>query len=241
MDELFPKLLNELEALKVPDRNGVPYTDYIQNIMRPISHMTWFNERDVCEDVYDREVSVMGVKRDDIQICIEDSISSREKMAYKDLLSYLDQREETLNLFFDKLSDTFKAKFKGFVKRQAKVIFSRTLNWIKSNLPEFLAGLVVSAGSMIFGIYELAVNMGEGIMNKSKKTLKELEKEIKKYAEKQSAPIRAVMNAIGSIIGHGGGFIMSHLLAISLTIVGILTLYAGYKFSRPRVKVKFED
>ena len=94
-------------------------------------------------------------------------------------MAYSDQREETLNLFFDKpLSDTFNAKFKGFVKRQAKIIFSRTLNWVKSNLPEFPAVMVVSAGSMIFGIYELAVNMGKGIVDKSKKGLKELEEKI---------------------------------------------------------------
>ena len=56
--------------------------------------------------------------------------------------------------------------------------------------------MVVSAGSMIFGIYELAMNMGKGIMEKSKKALKDLEKEIKKYAEKQSEPIRAIMNMV---------------------------------------------
>ena len=59
MDELFPKLLNEFETLKVSERNGVPYTGYIQNIMRPISHMTWYQEKDIPEDVYDREVAVM--------------------------------------------------------------------------------------------------------------------------------------------------------------------------------------
>ena len=129
---------------------------------------------------------------------------------------------------------------KAFVRRQAKAIFSRTLGWIKSNLPEFLAGMVVSAGSMIFGIYELAVNMGKEIMEKSKKALKELEKNIKECADKQSAPIRAVMNMLGSLVGHEGGFIMEHLLAIILTIVGILSLYAGYRLTRPRVRVKYE-
>ena len=49
----------------------------------------------------------------------------------------------------------------------------------------------------------------------------------KKYAETQSAPIRAIMNMLGSLVGHGGGFIMTHLLAIILTIVEILSLYAG--------------
>ena len=108
----------------------------------------------------------MEEERVDIQNRIDDSLSAREQKAYKDLLSYLDQREETLNLFFDKpLSATFKTKFKAFVKRQAKVISSRTINWVKSNLPEFLARLVVSAGSMIFGIYELAMNMGKEIMD----------------------------------------------------------------------------
>ena len=100
--------------------------------------------------------------------------------------------------------------------------------------------MVVSAGSMIFGIYELAVNMGKGIMEKSKKALKELEKKIKEYAEKQSAPTRAIMNMLGSLVGHGGSFIMDHLLAIILAIVGILSLYAGYRLTRARVRVKYE-
>ena len=145
---------------------------------------------------------------------------------YKDLLIYLDLKEDTLDIYFDKkLRDNLKAKFKGFVKKQAKIIFSKILKWVKSNLPEFLAGIVVSAGSMIFGIYEVPTNMGKGIMEKSKKALKDLEKEIKKYAEKQSAPIKAIMNAIGSLIGEGDGFILSHIIPISLTIVGILVLY----------------
>ena len=239
IDELFPKLLKEFETLKVSDRNGVPYTNYIEN-MRPISHMAWYGEENVPDDVYDRELEIMEKEVEDINARMNDSLSVREQKAYKDLLSYLDQREETLNLFFDKpLKANFKSKLRAFVKRQAKAIFSRTIGWIKSNLPEFLAGMVVSAGSMIFGIYELAVNMGKGIMEKSKKALKELEKKIKEYADKQSAPIRAVMNALGSIVGHGGGFIMDHLLKIILAVVGILSFYAGYRYTRPRVRVNY--
>ena len=190
IDELFPKLLREFDTLKVPERNGAPYAEYIENIMRPISHMDWYKNDNVPGDVYDKEIEGMEKEIDDIKDRIEDSRSVREQKAYKDLLSYLEQRKETLNIFFDKpLRDNFKAKLKAFVRRQAKAIFSRTLGWIKSNLPEFLAGMVVSAGSMIFGIYEFAVNMGKGIMEKSKKALKELEKKIREYADKQSAPI----------------------------------------------------
>ena len=50
------------------------------------------------------------------------------------------------------------------------------------------------------------------------------------------------MNAIGSLNGAGGNsldFIMSHILAISLTIVGMLVLYGGYRLTRPRVRVKY--
>ena len=248
MDELFPKLLKEFETLKVPDRNGVPYTNFIENVMRPISRMAWYREENVPDDVYDRELEVMDEQREDIENRIKDSLSVGEQKAYKDLLSYLDQREETLNIFFDKpLKANFRAKLKAFVKRQAKAIFSRTLGWIKSNLPEFLAGLTVSAGSMIFGIYELAVNMGKGIMEKSKKALKELEKKIKEYADKQSAPIRAIMNMLGSLVGHGGGFIMDHLFKIICSVVFVLSFYAGYRYTRvstrgprPRVRVKYE-
>ena len=121
------------------------------------------------------EKFLLWKRRADIENRIKDSLSVREQKAHKDLLSYLDQRKESLTLFFDKpLKDNFRSKMKAFVRRQAKAIFSRTLGWVKSYLPEFLAGMVVSAGSMIFGIYELAVNMGKGIMEKSKKALKEL-------------------------------------------------------------------
>ena len=148
--------------------------------MRPISQMTWFKE-DVKEpDIYEREIGFIRDERADINERIEDTMSLREKQMYKDLLTYLDLKENTLDIYLDKkLGDNLKAKFKAFVKKQAKTIFSRTLKWVKSNLPEFLAGIVVSAGSMIFEIYEVAMNMGKGIMEKSKKALKDLEKEIK--------------------------------------------------------------
>ena len=243
MGELFPKLLKEFETLKVPERNGVPYHEFIENIMRPIYQFDWYKEENVPEDVYNREIEIMEKEIDDIRGRIEDSRSVREQKAYKNLIAYLEQREETLNIFFDKpLRDNFKAKLKAFVKRQAKSIFSRTLGWIKSNLPEFLAGITVSAGSMIFGIYQLAVNMGKGIVEKGKKALKELENKIKEYAEKQSAPIKALMNMVGSLVGHGGGFILSHLKKIILAVVFVLSAYGGYRLTRPRqrVKVKYE-
>ena len=51
------------------------------------------------------------------------------------------------------------------------------------------------------------------------------------------------MNAIGSLIEAGGDsldFIMSHIPAISLMIVGIIVLHSGYRIARPRVRVKYE-
>ena len=50
------------------------------------------------------------------------------------------------------------------------------------------------------------------------------------------------MNAIGSLVGSGGSSIVSHILAISLTIVGDSVLYGGYKLTQrgPRVRVKHE-
>ena len=213
--------------------------------------MTWFKEDARDNDIYDREIGIIRDERSDIEDRIKESRSLREQKAYKDLLTYLERIEDTLDIYFDKeLKDNLKPKFKAFVKKQAKAIFSRTLNSIKSNLPEFLAGLVVSAGSMIFGIYELAMNMGKGIMEKSKAALKDLEKKIKEYADKQSEPIRAIMNMVGSLLGAGGdslGFIMTHILAISLAIVAIIISYKYYYRSvstrqrGPRVRVKYES
>ena len=112
IDELFPKLLKEFDTLKVPERNGVPYPNYIENIMRPISHMTWYREEEIPKNIYDGEVEVMKEERGDIENRIKDSLSVREQKVYKDLLSYMDQREESLNLFFDKpLKDNFRAFF----------------------------------------------------------------------------------------------------------------------------------
>ena len=53
------------------------------------------------------------------------------------------------------------------------------------------------------------------------------------------------MNAIGSLIGAGGNslhFIMSHIIAISLTIVVVIIGYKGYRYlaSRPKVRVRYE-
>ena len=86
MDELFPKLLKEFETLKVPEKNGVPYANFIENVMRPISRMAWYREKNVPDDVYDRELGVMDEQRYDIENRIKDSLSVREQKAYKDLL-----------------------------------------------------------------------------------------------------------------------------------------------------------
>ena len=101
IDELFSKLLKEFDTLKVAERNGAPYAEYIENIMRPISHFDWYRDENVPEDIYDKEVEGMEKEIDDIRMRIEDSRSVREQKAYKDLISYLEQREETLNIFFD--------------------------------------------------------------------------------------------------------------------------------------------
>ena len=55
-------------------------------------------------------------------------------------------------------------------------------------------------------------------------------------------PIRAVMNMLGSLVGHGGGFIMDHLFKIILAVVFVLSFYAGYQYTRPqqRVRVNYE-
>ena len=107
---------------------------------------------------------------------------------------------------------------------------------MKKNLPEFIAGLVVSAGSMIFGIYELAMNMGKRIDKQGQKALKELEKKMKEYAEEQGEPMKSIMNMVARLLsaGHDSlGLILAHLLGISVVIVILLLSY--YVYSRHRV------
>ena len=80
--------------------------------------MTWFREEDVPDDVFEREKGNMEEERDDINDQINNSRSLREQKAYKDLLTYLEQREETFNVFFDEpLTGTFRA----FVKSKLRL------------------------------------------------------------------------------------------------------------------------
>lgn len=60
MAEMYPKILKMFEEeLKVPDRNGVDYSDHLRNLMRSITKMDWFKDENVPTDVYDKEMDFM--------------------------------------------------------------------------------------------------------------------------------------------------------------------------------------
>ena len=86
MGTLVQKLLKEFDAHQLPERNGAPYSEYIKNVMRPISQMTWFKENVKEEDIYEREIGFIQDERADINERIDDTMSLREKQMYKDLL-----------------------------------------------------------------------------------------------------------------------------------------------------------
>ena len=107
--------------------------------------------------------------------------------AYQNLREYLDLKIDTLNLYFDHpiKAEYFKNKVRRLVKKNAKLAFERTKKWVKAKLPEFLAGIVVSVGGIVFSVYELAESMGKGIVEQGQKALKNLGKKLKEIAANQ--------------------------------------------------------
>ena len=67
MSVVVPKLLKEFNELQLPERNGALYSDYIRNVMRPISQMTWFKQDVKDDSVYEREISYIRDERADIE------------------------------------------------------------------------------------------------------------------------------------------------------------------------------
>ena len=168
MGEMYPRILKKFEGdFQVPDRNGVEYLDHLRNLMRPITRMDWFKNEDAPADVYDKEMDFIKDEIADVDKRIKNSRSGKEIDAYKDLKAYLHLKEQTLNLRFDKpVNDpNIKNAIKSFMKKNGKLGLLRFKKWVKSHFPEVVTN-IVGAGGMANEIYEIAENMGKGIIER---------------------------------------------------------------------------
>ena len=159
--------------------------------------------------------------------------------AYKELRDYLDLKMDTLNVYFERpvKAEYFKTQVRRLVRKNARLAFERGKKWIKAKFPEFLAGVVVSVGSIVFSVYELAEAMGRGIVEKGQQDLKNLGKKIKELAANQGGAIGAVLHAVGSLLEHGAdglNVLRDHFIAVSIIIILLIT-GSYYTFRHPKV------
>ena len=167
--------------------------------------------------------------------------------AYKELRDYLELKIDALYLFFDRpvKADYFRNRVRKLVKKNARLAFERTKKWVKAKLPEFLAGIVVSVGGIVFSVYELAESMGKGIVEQSQKALKNLGKKLKEIAAKQGGVVGTILHGVGSLLEHGAdglNVLRDHFIAVCVIIILIiLASYYGFSGSKPRVRVRVKN
>ena len=132
---------------------------------------------------------------------------------------------------------------KRLVKKNARLAFERGKKWIRAKFPEFLAGVVVSVGSIVFSVYELAEAMGRGIVEKGQKTIKNLGKKLKEIAANQGGVLGTVLHAVGSLLEHrayGLDVLRDHFIAVSIIIIVLIT-GSNYTLRHTKVRVKSKE
>ena len=98
-------------------------------------------------------------------------------------------------------------------------------------------------GTIVFSIYELAENMGKGIVEKGQKAIKDLGKKLKEIAANQGGVLGTVLHAVGSLLEHGAdglNVLRDHFIAVSIIIILLIT-GSYYTFRHPKVSVKRKD
>ena len=246
----------------IEDYNGTNYLDHIEELMNPISEMQFYKNQEfftntdmTADQLYDQQMKYIedNVKDIDKRIAKEeakgDAANKQLIKAYKELRDYLNLKMDTLNVYFERpvKAEYFKRQVKRLVKKNARLAFERGKKWIKSKFPEFLAGITVSIGTIVFSIYELAENMGRGIVEQGQKALKNLGKKIKELAAKQGGAIGTMLHVVGSLLEHGAeglDVLRDHFIAVSIIIILLIT-GSYYTFrqrkpeaTRPKVRVK---
>ena len=237
--------------------DGTDYLENIENVMKPISEMQFSknpeffrNNNLSADDVYDQQMKFIedNIKDIDKRITAEEAKGDGANKvlikAYKELRDYLDLKIDSLNVFFERpvKAEYFKRRIRRLVKKNARLTFERGKRWIKAKFPEFLAGIVVSVGSIVFSVYELAEAMGKGIVEQGQKALKNLGKKIIELAAKQEGVIGTVLHAVGSFLEHGADgldVLRDHFIAVSIIIILLITgSYYTFRHLRLRVKKK---
>ena len=111
---------------------------------------------------------------------------------------------------------------------------------MKAKLPEFLAGIVVSIGGIVFSVYELAESIEKGIVEEGQKALKNLGKKLKEIAANQGGVLGTILHVVGSLLVHGAdglNILRDHFIAVSIIIILLIT-GRYYSFRGPNVRVK---
>ena len=211
---VFGKLVrdNNIEAF-----GDVAYLDNVEDLLAPISDMQWFKDQsllrddDAADKVYEQQMKFIedNIKDLEQRIAAEeekgDAANKNLIKAYKDLRDYLNLKIDTLNVYFERpvKAEYFKNRIKKLVKKNARLAFERRKKWVKAKLPEFLAGIVVSVGGIVFSVYKLAESMGRGIVEEGQKALKNLGRKLKEIAARQGGIVGTVLHAVGSLLEHG--------------------------------------
>ena len=223
--------------------------------MAPISEMQFyknpefFTNADMTADqLYDQQMKYIEDTVHDIDKRIAEeekkqAFANKELIkAYEKLKEYLDLKMDTLKVYFERpvKAEYFKRQVRRLVKKNSRLAFERGKKWIKAKFSEFLAGITVSIGTIVFSIYELAENMGRGIVEQGQKALKNLGKKIKELAAKQGGAIGTMLHVVGSLLEHGAeglDVLRDHFIAISIIIILLIT-GSYYYFKGPKFRVK---
>ena len=172
--------------------------------------------------------------------------------AYTGLDAYLGKKELPLKMYFDEPLEEkpLQQMYNKVMETKAgRFIIKRAIDWIREKLPGVIVGGILTMAGKIWGILQIAQDMGKAIIEKGKNAVKSLGDKLKEIAKKQNAPIAAVLGALGSLLHFGAAglnFILEHFLWVvgtltALMIFGIIALVMGKGGRRARVKVEEDD
>ena len=169
--------------------------------------------------------------------------------AYTDLDAYLNKKELSLKTYFDKplVEKPFQKMYNKVMETKAGRFFlKRTIDWIREKLPGFIVGGILTVAGTVWGILQVAQDMGKAVISKRKNAVKNLGDKLKEIAKKQNAPIRALLTGLGRILSLGAAglsFIKDHFwyVVITLTIIMILGIIALVIRNRRRARVRIRE
>ena len=257
-DKLLARFGKVARDNDIPDYKGTNYLEHIEELLNPISNMEFFKNQEfftnndlTADQLYDQQMKYLedNIKDIDKRVAKEKAKGERANeellKAYKGLNDCIDLKMDTLNLYFERPveGEYFRRQVRRLVRRNGRLAFERGKRWVKAKFPEFLAGITVSIGTIVFSIYELAENMGRGIVEQGQKALKNLGKKIKELAAQQGGAIGTMLHVVGSLLEHGAeglNVLRDHFIAVSIIIILLLT-GSYYYFKGPKVRVKRKE